>query len=54
MMVNMEERRRLLFAHTANENHTPRRRIVTVGILMVLRFFGWLGGFLYILHLIVT
>jgi hypothetical protein len=46
----MEERRRLLFAHVANENRISRRRAITVGVLLVLRFMGWLGGFLYLFH----
>jgi hypothetical protein len=49
-MVSMEERKRLLFPHVANENRFPRRRTITVVVLILLRFMGWLGGFLYLFH----
>lgn len=49
-MVSMEERRRILFPRVANENRLPRRHIMTTVVMIILRFFGWLGGFLYLLH----
>jgi hypothetical protein len=53
-MTTMEERRRILFSHLANDNKIPRTRIVSISIMMALKFLSRLGGLLYILSLIFT
>jgi hypothetical protein len=53
-MTTIEERRRILFSHLANDNKIPRRRIISVSIMITLKVLSRLGGLLYILNLMFT